>query len=117
MHALSNYLRTPVVVVLLSGCLVGMSGLLEPVLSATEPPTPADQAPPPVTPESSSGSGKSREGKGNHPMRKACAEDVKKFCSDVKSGEGRVFQCLKQHTQELTPGCADMIQQRGKHRQ
>lgn len=117
MRALGKYLRTAMVVVLLSGCLVGISGLLEPVLSATEPSTPVDQGPPTAAPDSSSESGKGREGKGNHPMRKACAEDVKRLCSDVKAGEGRILQCLKLHSQDLTQGCADMMQQRGKHRQ
>jgi hypothetical protein len=50
-------------------------------------------------------------------MRKACAEDAKKFCTDVKAGEGRIVKCLKQHAQELSQGCAQMIQSRGKHRQ
>lgn len=47
-------------------------------------------------------------------MRKACAEDVKKLCPDVKAGKGRITQCLKQHAQELSQGCADMVKQRGK---
>jgi hypothetical protein len=117
MRALGKYLRTAIVVVLLSGWPVGISGLLEPVLSATEPSTPADQGLPAVTHDSSSESGKGREGKRNHPMRKACAEDVKKLCSDVKAGEGRILQCLKQHTQDLSQGCVVVMQQRGKLRQ
>jgi hypothetical protein len=50
-------------------------------------------------------------------MRKACAEDAKKLCTDVKAGDGRIAKCLKQHGQELSQGCAEMIQSRGKHPQ
>ena len=114
MHVRSTYLS--IRIVFLSGCLIGIVGLVEPAFSASEP-SPADQGTPGVTPESSNDAGKAREGKGRHPMRKACAEDVKKLCADVKVGEGRVVQCLKQHAQELTPGCSDVMQQRGKHRQ
>lgn len=110
-------LRMSAFVVLLCGVLAGVSGVSEPALSATDSVSSPDQEHPAVTPESPSGSGKAREGKGNHPMRKACAEDAKKLCADVKAGEGRIAQCLKQHTQDLSQGCADLIQQRGKHRQ
>ncbi|MGZ9189000.1 MAG: cysteine rich repeat-containing protein [Nitrospira sp.] len=117
MPVLLRNLRMSVFVVLLCGVLVGVSGLNEPARSATDSVSSPDQGPPAVTPESPGGAGKARGGKGNHPMRKACAEDAKKLCADVKAGEGRIAQCLKQHTQELSQGCADMIQQRGKHRQ
>ncbi len=116
MCGLSVYLRKSVLVVLLSGFLVGVSGMSEPTLSATEPSSSTDQEHPTATPDSPGSSGKGREGKGNHPLRKACAEDVKKLCPDVKPGEGRIAQCLKQHTQDLSQGCADMMQQRGKRR-
>ena len=36
-----------------------------------------------------------------------CAEDVKKFCSSVKPGGGRVYQCLTGHNAELAPACRD----------
>ena len=117
MLGLSTHLRTPIFAVLLSGFLVGVSGLAEPVLWAADSSIPADQEHPGVMPDSPSGSGKGREGKGKHPMRKACAEDVKKLCSDVKAGEGRILQCLKQHTQGLSQGCVDVMQQRSKLRQ
>jgi hypothetical protein len=107
----------PILVVLLGGFLVGVSGMVEPTLSATDPSTSAAQEQPAVTPDSSSGSGKGREGKGNHPVKKACAEDIKKLCPDVKAGEGRILQCLKQHRQDVSQGCADLMQQRGKRRQ
>src|SRR5262245_33673402 len=33
----------------------------------------------------------------------ACKEDFKKFCSGVRPGRGRGWQCLKQHEAELAP--------------
>ncbi|MBI4000991.1 MAG: hypothetical protein HY348_04325 [Nitrospira defluvii] len=117
MRGLSVDLRTAIFVVLMSGFIVGVSGMSELILSATDPSSSPDQEHPAVTPDSPSSAGKGREGKGNHPLRKACAEDVKKLCSDVKAGEGRIAQCLKQHTQELSQGCADLMQQRATRRQ
>jgi len=38
-----------------------------------------------------------------------CKEDEKKFCADVKKGEGRVFQCLVNHYNDLTPDCKKKI--------
>lgn len=35
----------------------------------------------------------------------ACVEDVKRFCADVPSGEGRVLQCLQGHAQEVSDRC------------
>ena len=117
MLGLSRDLRPPIVAVLLSGFLMGVAGLVGPALSAPDPAAVPDQERPPVTEGSPSGSDNGRDGKGNHPMRKACAGDVKKFCSDVKAGEGRILQCLKQHGQDISQGCSDILQKRGKHRQ
>lgn len=36
---------------------------------------------------------------------KGCAGDVKKFCADVKPGQGRVDNCLKQSEAKLSAGC------------
>lgn len=36
-----------------------------------------------------------------------CRDDVKKFCPDVKAGDGRVGQCLKEHKDELSQTCRD----------
>jgi hypothetical protein len=38
-----------------------------------------------------------------------CADDVAKFCKDVKPGEGNIAKCLKEHAAELSPGCKDSI--------
>lgn len=38
-----------------------------------------------------------------------CAEDAAKFCKGVQPGEGRLAECLKQHANELSPGCQAKI--------
>ena len=35
----------------------------------------------------------------------ACDEDVKRFCTTVKAGNGRILQCLQSHAQELSDRC------------
>ncbi len=38
-----------------------------------------------------------------------CVADAKKFCDDVRPGEGRVAQCMKEHEKDLSPGCKKNI--------
>lgn len=35
----------------------------------------------------------------------ACADDVKRFCREVQSGEGQMLQCLQDHAQDVSEGC------------
>jgi len=35
----------------------------------------------------------------------ACAEDVKRFCLEIPSGEGQMLQCLQDHAQDVSDGC------------
>jgi uncharacterized spore protein YtfJ len=44
-----------------------------------------------------------------------CKEDKKKFCKDVKKGEGRVFQCLVDHYNDLSSECKDSIDKKRKN--
>lgn len=37
--------------------------------------------------------------------RGACADDVAKICKDVQPGQGRLIKCMKEHENELSPGC------------
>lgn len=39
----------------------------------------------------------------------ACKEDVDKFCKDVQPGGGRIMQCLKQHSADLSPACKNIF--------
>jgi hypothetical protein len=43
---------------------------------------------------------------------KVCAADQKKFCNDVKPGEGRVVQCLLKHEESLSPACRSFLTQK-----
>jgi len=40
---------------------------------------------------------------------KPCAEDVAKLCKGVQPGQGRLAQCLKEHSNELSPACKENI--------
>ena len=42
-------------------------------------------------------------------LRDACQADVEKHCADIKTGQGRIRRCLRQHEAELTPGCKEQI--------
>lgn len=35
----------------------------------------------------------------------ACADDVKRFCREVQSGDGQMLQCLQDHAQDVSDGC------------
>lgn len=40
-------------------------------------------------------------------FRKSCGGDVRKFCSEVPSGRGRILDCLDDHRDELSGSCLD----------
>jgi len=42
---------------------------------------------------------------------RACANDVKQFCSDVQPGRSNVMQCLREHQADLSAACKDRIQE------
>ncbi len=44
-----------------------------------------------------------------------CKEDREKFCKDIKPGEGRIYECLVQHLNELSFDCKNRIEERKKH--
>jgi hypothetical protein len=39
-------------------------------------------------------------------LEKSCADDIKKYCSDVTPGEGRVLYCMHAHEDKISPKCA-----------
>lgn len=43
-----------------------------------------------------------------------CAADVQKFCAGVERGQGRIRDCLVQHTADLSDACK---QRMGEHAQ
>jgi hypothetical protein len=42
----------------------------------------------------------------------SCADDVAKFCQDVKGGRRQIMQCLKAHQTELSSQCQARVQTR-----
>lgn len=39
-------------------------------------------------------------------LEKSCAKDIKKYCSNVTPGEGRMIYCMQAHEDKISPGCA-----------
>jgi hypothetical protein len=39
-----------------------------------------------------------------------CAEDIAKYCKEVKPGGGRIITCLKDHESDLTALCKDKME-------
>jgi cysteine rich repeat protein len=42
-------------------------------------------------------------------INEACRDDIAKLCKDVKPGRGRIAQCLREHREELSPGCRENL--------
>jgi hypothetical protein len=38
-----------------------------------------------------------------------CADDIEKYCKEIKSGGGRLLNCLKSHEDELSVSCKGKI--------
>jgi hypothetical protein len=45
-------------------------------------------------------------GKPSAAKQRACRADVRKFCKDIKPGEGRIIACLKANATKLSQECA-----------
>ncbi len=41
--------------------------------------------------------------------KKPCADEIEKFCNDVRPGEGRIVQCLRDHDSELSTVCRQKV--------
>ena len=54
-------------------------------------------------------------------LDRSCAKEIKKYCSTVTPGEGRVIYCMQAHEDKLSPGCSYDVQEvhclSGRHRQ
>ena len=50
-----------------------------------------------------------QKGKSAKGEDRVCAEDAKKFCSKVRPGGGRVYQCMTSHENELAPACRERL--------
>jgi hypothetical protein len=50
-------------------------------------------------------------------VRQACRADIEKLCPGVQPGGGRVMQCMRQHTAEISDPCKSaMMSARGNRR-
>jgi hypothetical protein len=38
-----------------------------------------------------------------------CQSDLRRFCSNVQPGDGRIAQCVRSHFRELSPGCSQAL--------
>jgi hypothetical protein len=38
-------------------------------------------------------------------LEQSCADDIKKYCSDVTPGEGRMLYCMHAHEDKISPKC------------
>ena len=45
----------------------------------------------------------------------ACKNDIKRFCSEVPPGEGRIKGCMKAHLPELSEQCKEALFQAWLH--
>ncbi|CEF59806.1 Cysteine-rich Golgi apparatus protein 1 repeat and Cysteine-rich Golgi apparatus protein 1 repeat,eukaryote-containing protein [Strongyloides ratti] len=52
----------------------------------------------------------------DRPLYFACREDREQFCRNVEAGEGRVFECLVQHTHDsrMNPACSKLLVERAQ---
>ena len=41
--------------------------------------------------------------------KKICEADIRKFCTDVKPGQGRLLKCLQREKGSLTPECRKQV--------
>jgi len=41
--------------------------------------------------------------------KQECSVDIAKFCSSVEAGGGRIYSCLKSHSENLTDDCAGVM--------
>lgn len=56
--------------------------------------------------------------KGNNMQNHPCKEDIKKFCKNVKKGQGGLLKCLKVHEDELSDECkarGEQLVEKKKH--
>jgi len=40
---------------------------------------------------------------------RACVDDIKKFCASVQPGEGRIAGCVKEHLNDLSAPCQNLV--------
>jgi hypothetical protein len=43
-------------------------------------------------------------------LEKSCAKEIKRYCSTVTPGEGRMIYCMQAHEDKIGPGCSYDLQ-------
>lgn len=46
-------------------------------------------------------------------VSKSCADDLNKYCSDIKPGEGRVASCMRKNQGKVSPVCQQAMKDTG----
>jgi hypothetical protein len=49
-------------------------------------------------------------------IKKACEEDIKRLCADIRPGGGRLLQCLRGKPDNLSPACREVMASRSANR-
>ena len=44
-------------------------------------------------------------------LEKSCAKEIKKYCSTVTPGEGRMIYCMQAHEDKISAGCSYEVQE------
>jgi len=47
-------------------------------------------------------------------QRAACQDDVKKFCSGIMPGGGRILDCLAKQKDKLSDACKKVVESQGR---
>ena len=42
-------------------------------------------------------------------LETSCGEDIKKYCSTVTPGEGRILYCMQAHEDKISDGCGSVL--------
>ena len=50
-------------------------------------------------------------------LEAACGEDIKKYCSTVTPGDGRILHCMQAHEDKIRPACAFDLNEVALHAQ
>jgi len=89
---------------IVAGPLLLLAPCLSDHASSADPPQGQPKSQAEASPEEAAG------GKQNlQLMRKACDEDVKKLCPDIRPGGGRILQCLHGQQSNLSPACRQAL--------
>jgi Cysteine rich repeat len=50
------------------------------------------------------------QAQGLEDIRTYCVSDIKRLCTGIEPGAGRLIKCLKAHKKEMSVGCAQALQ-------